>query len=106
MWARGADSPYDDGTGAKQVYGVHPFVLVQSKKPGDFFGMWFRNSNAQSPLVKYNSTTGGSTLSYITTGGQIEIVFFFHGSAKHVIQLYHEMIGKPELPPLWSLGWN
>src|SRR5882757_3551837 len=69
MWARGADSPYDDGTGSKQVYGVHPFILVQSKKKGDFFGMWFRNSNAQSPLIKFNPETGGSTLSYITIGG-------------------------------------
>lgn len=69
MWARGADSPYDDGTGGKQVYGVHPFMLVQSKKKQEFFGIWFRNSNAQSPLIKYNQTNGGSTLSYITTGG-------------------------------------
>lgn len=46
MWAKGADSPYDDGRGGKQVYGVHPFVLVQGSKKGDFFGIYFRNSNA------------------------------------------------------------
>lgn len=28
MWAKGQDSPYDDGKGGRQVYGVHPFVLV------------------------------------------------------------------------------
>ena len=27
MWANG-QAPYDDGTGAKQSYGVHPFALV------------------------------------------------------------------------------
>lgn len=106
MWARGADSPYDDGTGAKQTYGVHPFILVQTAKKGEFFGMWFRNSNAQSPLIKYDNTTGGSTLSYITTGGLIEIYFFIHGSAKEVIKNYHWAIGRPELPPFWALGWN
>lgn len=106
MWATGADSPYDDGVGGKQVYGVHPFILVQGKNKGDFFGMFFRNSNAQSPLIKFNQTTGGSTLSYITTGGQIEIAFFLHGSAKSIIKQYHNMIGNPELPPLWAFGWN
>lgn len=84
MWAKGADSPYDDGRGGKQVYGVHPFVLVQGSKKGDFFGIYFRNSNAQSPLLRFNRD-GTSTLSYITTGGMIEAYFFLHGSAKSVI---------------------
>jgi len=28
MWAQGQPSPYDDGSGRKGVYGVHPFMLV------------------------------------------------------------------------------
>jgi hypothetical protein len=40
MWAKGQDSPYDDGTGGKQVYGVHPFLLVQTFT-GDFIGLFF-----------------------------------------------------------------
>lgn len=46
MWANGQETPYDDGSGGLQTYGVHPFALVQSKVPGEFFGMWFRNANA------------------------------------------------------------
>lgn len=46
MWAHGKNNVYDDGLGGKSSYGVHPFVLVQSKKPGDYFGIYFRNSNA------------------------------------------------------------
>ena len=30
MWASGESSVVDDGTGSKQTYGVHPFVLVQT----------------------------------------------------------------------------
>lgn len=30
MWANGQETPYDDGTGGKQVYGVHPFCLVKA----------------------------------------------------------------------------
>lgn len=36
----------------------------------------------------------------------IEIYFFMHGSAKSVIQQYHNVIGHPELPPFWSMGWQ
>jgi alpha-glucosidase (family GH31 glycosyl hydrolase) len=86
MWAIGQNSPYDDGTGRLGVYGVHPFILVQGKKKGDFFGMYFRNSNAQSPVLTYTDT--GSTLSYIALGGQIEIFFFMHGTAQDIIKQY------------------
>ena len=42
--------------------------------------MFFRNSNAQSPLLIFNND-GTSTLSYITTGGILEVYFFVRGSA-------------------------
>jgi alpha-glucosidase len=31
---------------------------------------------------------GGSTLSYITTGGKLDIYFFWKGSAKDIIKQY------------------
>lgn len=86
MWAKRPENcSFDDGTGGKQAYGVHPFVMIQGFEKGDFFGIFFRNANAQSPLIKYN-INGGTTLSYITTGGQLEIEFFIHGSPKMIIQ--------------------
>lgn len=105
MWAHGRETPYDDGTGGKQTYGVHPFALIQSKTPGLFMGMYFRNSNAQSPIIKHNED-GTSVLSYITTGGVIDVYFMMKGSAKEVIRMYQNIIGKPSLPPFWALGWH
>jgi alpha-glucosidase (family GH31 glycosyl hydrolase) len=85
---------------------VHPFILVQGKKKDDFFGMYFKNANAQSPVLKYNSD-GTSILSYITIGGNMEVYFFIHGSAKNIIQSYQNMIGGSiNLPPFWALGWH
>ena len=46
MWAKGQNNTYDDGFGGKGSYGVHPFILIQGKNKGDYFGMFFRNSNA------------------------------------------------------------
>jgi hypothetical protein len=80
MWARGFGFEYTPATGGNQAYGVHPFVMVQGKDKSQFMGMYFHNSNAQSPIITYDSTGGGSTLSYITIGGVIEVYFFLHGS--------------------------
>lgn len=85
MYATGQDSPYDDGTGRKGLYGVHPFLLVQTAADkNDFIGIFFRNSNAMSPVIRYTDD-GKTILSYITIGGQIEAYFFMHGPAKKVI---------------------
>lgn len=106
MWTNGQKSPYDDGTGGLQTYGVHPFCLIKSKTSDRFFGIFFRNSNAQAVVITHNQTDSTASLSYITTGGNLQIVFFLQGSAKEIIRQYHNFIGLPTLPPLWSLGWH
>jgi alpha-glucosidase (family GH31 glycosyl hydrolase) len=68
-------------------------------------GIYFRNSNAMSPVIRY--TDGGkSVLSYISTGGNIEIYFMQRASAKEIISMYLNIVGKPNLPPFWALGWH
>jgi alpha-glucosidase (family GH31 glycosyl hydrolase) len=39
-------------------------------------------------------------------GGNIELYFFIHGTAKQVIAEYHKCLGKSRLPPFWALGWQ
>lgn len=60
---------------------------MQTGTVGDYIGIFFRNSNAQSPVVAYRSD-GQTTLSYITIGGQLEVYFFLHGTAKEMIKEY------------------
>jgi hypothetical protein len=50
-------------------------------------GIYFRNSNAASPIVTYKNNSE-ATISYITTGGEIEIYYFLKDSAKNVIKAY------------------
>ena len=78
---------------------------MKAKAPGQFFGIFFRNSNAQAVVTTFNDD-GTTTLSYMTTGGNLDINFFFKGSAKEIIQQYQQFIGLPTLTPLWSLGWH
>jgi len=87
MWASGGEAVTDNGSGGQQTYGVHPFALVQTGKQDEFMGLYFRNSNAMSPVLTFNDNST-STLSFIATGGQLEIYFMFKGSPKDIIKQY------------------
>lgn len=87
MWSTGStdQSRLDPGLGRGGSYGVHPFIMVRTKNVQKYIGIYFRNSNAQVPILRYNTGAGAlssGTLSYITLGGQIEAYFFISGSAK------------------------
>ena len=105
MWATG-QSNYDDGTGRLGSYGVHPFMLIQGTKKDEFIGLYFKSSNAMSPVIRYLNDSR-ALLSYITLGGQLDVYFMMKGSVRHMIQEYHQIIGAmPRLPPLWAMGWQ
>lgn len=84
MWSSGQDGVYDDGRGRGGLAGVHPFILVQTKNSRRYIGMFFRNSNAMTPILRFN-TDGTSTLSFITIGGQLEVYYINVGTAHEVI---------------------
>lgn len=108
MWAQSRDqSVINEGQGGVGSPGVHPFVMVQSKTSiGDYAGIYFHNSNAAAPILQFDTAASTSTFSYITTGGIVEMFIIGYGSPKFVVQQYHNIIGFPQLPPYWSLGYH
>jgi len=54
MWTSGQDGAYDTGSGRGGLSGVHPFLLVQTANPKLFIGLFFRNSNAMTPVLRFN----------------------------------------------------
>lgn len=104
MWSQGEHAEFDDGRGGKQLAGMHPFCLIKANQSDEFFGIFFRSSNAQAPIISL--VEGSNILSYVTTGGNLDINFFLRGSAKEVIAAYQQFIGLPQLPPFWALGWH
>lgn len=68
--------------------------------------MYFRNANAQSPIVNYFGENNQTKFSYITTGGELEVYFMMKGSAKRIIAMYQNLVGRANLPPMWALGWH
>ncbi|CAF1106839.1 unnamed protein product [Rotaria sordida] len=83
------------------LYGVHPFhinVEMKNNSPTNFHGHFFLNSNAMDidlqPLP---------AITYTTIGGIIALFLFTGPSAQDIIQQYWDVIGKPTMPPYWSL---
>lgn len=87
MWAQDPPrvSQVDDGTkGRMGTQGVHPFALVQTETKGEFMGLYFRNSNLMTPVIQHVNETA-TRLSLISIGGDLEVYFFFKGTAKQII---------------------
>ena len=53
MWASGNANKTDNGMGGQQSFGVHPFALVQTAVKTEYLGIYFRNTNAMSPVIRY-----------------------------------------------------
>ena len=80
--------------------GVHPFYLALEPS-GHAHGVLIFNGNAQEVTI-----APGPHLIYRTIGGQLDIYFFPGPTPEQVLQQYHQLIGKPVLPPYWSLGFQ
>lgn len=106
LFGKDAISPYDDGSGGgKGIYGAQPFYLIQLKKRTHFVGVLFLNSNPNDAWIKPFADES-MLLSHKTVGGVFDFYFFYGGSADFVLRKYHDFIGRPYLPPFWTLGFH
>lgn len=92
-----ADQVPLDGVNA---YGSHPFYLLMEESSLSH-GVYLHNSNAMDVTLQPTPA-----ITYRTIGGILEFYFFLGPSPADVIQQYTELIGRPFLPPYWSLGFH
>jgi lysosomal alpha-glucosidase len=95
MWARDAP-PMDNAN----LYGVHPFYLGLEKS-GLTHGVFLLNSNAME--VDIQPLPG---ITFRTIGGVLDMYVFVGPTPSDVIQQYTAVIGRPQMPPYWSLGFH
>ncbi|XP_046858818.1 sucrase-isomaltase, intestinal-like [Xenia sp. Carnegie-2017] len=82
------------------TYGVHPFYM-SLEKSGKAHGVVLVNSNAMDVTLQPTPA-----LTYRTIGGILDFYFFLGPSPEDVVQQYTKLIGRPFMPPYWSLGFQ
>ncbi|KAF9434647.1 hypothetical protein BGZ76_007668 [Entomortierella beljakovae] len=94
LWSRDAATPVDEN-----LYGSHPFYL-EMRGNGTAHGVFLRSSNGMDVIM-----TPGK-LTYKLIGGIVDLTVFLGPSPKDVVNQYTEVIGRPMMPPAWSLGFH
>ncbi|CAG9860741.1 unnamed protein product [Phyllotreta striolata] len=87
-------------TNQKNLYGSHPFYLAM-ENTGNSHGVFLLNSNAMDILLQPTPA-----ITFRTIGGILDFYFFLGPTPAEVIAQYTEVIGRPLMPPYWSLGFH
>uniref|UniRef100_A0A3B4D4X4 Lysosomal alpha-glucosidase n=1 Tax=Pygocentrus nattereri TaxID=42514 RepID=A0A3B4D4X4_PYGNA len=95
LWNRDM-APHSDAN----LYGSHPFCLVQ-EGDGQAHGIFLLSSNAMEVALQ-----PGPALTWVTTGGILDLYIFLGPDPQSVVRQYHRVIGYPMMPPYWSLGFH
>jgi alpha-glucosidase (family GH31 glycosyl hydrolase) len=82
----------------KNLYSTHPFYV--EKRGNKAYGVFLLNSNAQNVHLNQNK------IKYNTIGGILDFYIFTGPTPDQVLTQYQELIGKPQLPAYWTLGWH
>ncbi|KFP72226.1 Maltase-glucoamylase, intestinal, partial [Acanthisitta chloris] len=81
-------------------YGFHPFYMAL-EEDSNAHGVLLLNSNAMD--VTFQPTPA---LTYRTIGGILDFYMVLGPTPELVVQEYTELIGRPVMPPYWSLGFQ
>ncbi|KAG0722981.1 Lysosomal alpha-glucosidase [Chionoecetes opilio] len=84
----------------KNLYGSHPFYLAMEPS-GEAHGVFLLNSNAMEIVLQPLPA-----LTYRVIGGVLDLYVFLGPSPDDVVRQYTEVVGRPFLPPYWSLGYH
>ncbi|KAL7640683.1 UNVERIFIED_CONTAM: hypothetical protein RMT77_008958 [Armadillidium vulgare] len=86
------------------LYGAHPYYINIEDDDGKTHSLFLENSNAN----EYSTfMLGGSpALTIRTIGGILDFHIFMGPTPDDVTVQYTEYIGRPFIPPYWSLGFH
>jgi len=83
------------------LYGSHPFHLNVEDSEGLSNGALLFNSNAMDVLLQPQPA-----ITWRPIGGILDLFVFLGPKPDHVVREYVSLIGKPTIPPFWSLGYH
>lgn len=82
------------------LYGTHPFYLAVEQN-GQSHGTLLLNSNAMDIVLQPSPG-----ITYRATGGVLQLFVLAGPSPALVARQYTELVGRPFMPPYWSLGFH
>ncbi|KAF7388428.1 hypothetical protein HZH68_012370 [Vespula germanica] len=82
------------------LYGSHPFYLM-IEESGNCHGVLFLNSNPMETILQPTPA-----VTFRSIGGIFDMYFLLGPTPQDVTRQYSEIVGKPFLPPYWSLGFH
>ncbi len=93
MWNRDA--------GTQEYYGLYgSHAVYYEMREGRMHGVFLLNANGMDVTINPGS------IKYQTMGGLFDFYFFMGSTPLNVVEQYTDLIGKPFLPPYWSLGYH
>ncbi|XP_059187897.1 sucrase-isomaltase, intestinal isoform X2 [Centropristis striata] len=87
--------------GTHNLYGHYPFFLCLEDQSGKSFGVFLLNSNAMEVTLQ-----PAPAVTYRTIGGVLDFYILFGDTPEQVVQEFLVLIGRPVIPPYWSLGFQ
>jgi len=89
-----------DPPGGVNLYGSFPYY-INMEEDGNAHGVFLFNSNAMDVIIQPKPA-----ITFRTVGGILDIFFFTGPTPNDVIRQFTELVGRPIMPPYWSLGFH
>lgn len=87
--------------GGSRSYGGFPFYINLDSDKKQAHGVYLRNSAAMDITLQPDQS-----ITFRPIGGILDFWIFSGPSPNEVIQQYQNLVGLPDLPPRWSLGFH
>ncbi|XP_055958997.1 sucrase-isomaltase, intestinal [Patella vulgata] len=102
-WKRWSIFTRDIGAvGPENLYGAHP-VYMNLENDGKASVVLLKNSNAMEVVLQ---PSPNPAITYRVIGGILDFYIFMGPSPEQAVQQYIQAIGRPVMPPYWSLGYH
>lgn len=84
------------------LYGTHPFYVMQeSETEVNSHGVLLFNNNPQDIILQPTPA-----VTYRTIGGVLDFYIYLGPTPQEVVAQHIELVGRPQMPPLWGLGFH
>ncbi|OWF43597.1 Maltase-glucoamylase, intestinal [Mizuhopecten yessoensis] len=92
-------APVDEGI---NMYGAHP-VYMNLEEDSKATMVFLKNSHGMDVVLQPDPFPA---ITYKVLGGSLDFYLFLGPSPQQAVQQYTEAIGRPMMPPYWSLGFH